>query len=206
MKTEHSFCYLPLDSTRSEHEQICDVQSGGPACEFLVRGSRGCRKSPREVPYPQRDRPQDGLAHPPRVRLYTSQLCCLGNSLGALSTRLNGLVGRGFERHRERREPRDCGLSARRHCRATSENGETRFEERVKDGNFFLKKSFQLPQEVYFLSMEKYRPVLFGIPLIVPCSEPTTLQDLYKSVWKQVSRLVSPLPPRDSATNHATDW
>lgn len=54
--------------------------------------------------------------------------------------------------------------------------------------------------------MEKYRPVLFGIPLIVPCSERTTLQDLYKSVWKQVSRLVSPLPPRDSATNHATDW
>ena len=125
-------------AARPGFEQICDVQSGGPACEFLVRGSRGCRKSPREVPYPQRDRPQDGLAHPPRVRLYTSQLGCLGNSLGALSTRLHGLVGRGFERHRERREPRDCGLSARRHCRATSENGETRFEERVKDGNFFF--------------------------------------------------------------------
>eukprot|EP00095_Tigriopus_kingsejongensis_P012381 snap_masked-scaffold190_size271632-processed-gene-1.19 protein:Tk12381 transcript:snap_masked-scaffold190_size271632-processed-gene-1.19-mRNA-1 annotation:"ubiquitin carboxyl-terminal hydrolase 32" len=62
-----------------------------------------------------------------------------------------------------------------------------------------------MPQEVYFLSMEKYRPVLFGIPLIVPCNETTTYQDLYKSVWTQVSRLVSPLPPRDSSTNHATD-
>ncbi|XP_059091562.1 ubiquitin carboxyl-terminal hydrolase 32-like isoform X4 [Tigriopus californicus] len=62
-----------------------------------------------------------------------------------------------------------------------------------------------MPQEIYFLSMEKYRPMLFGIPLIVPCNETTTLQDLYKSVWTQVSRLVSPLPPRDSSTNHATD-
>ena len=63
-----------------------------------------------------------------------------------------------------------------------------------------------VPQEVYFLSMEKYRPVLFGLPLIIPCSEESTYQDLYKSVWTQVSRLVSPLPPRDSTYNHATDW
>ena len=63
-----------------------------------------------------------------------------------------------------------------------------------------------MPQEVYFLSMEKYRPMLFGFPLIVPCSESTTFLDLYKSVWMQVSRLVSPLPPRDASQNHATDW
>lgn len=62
-----------------------------------------------------------------------------------------------------------------------------------------------LPQEVYFLSTEKYAPVLFGIPLILSVNESTTLQDLYKSVWQQVSRLVSPLPPRDSAHNHAAD-
>ena len=32
-------------------------------------------------------------------------------------------------------------------------------------------------------------------------------QDIYKAVWTQVSRLVSPLPPRDSGIqNHATDW
>ncbi len=63
-----------------------------------------------------------------------------------------------------------------------------------------------MPQEVYFLSMEKYRPVLFGLPVMVSCSEETTLQELYKTVWTQVARLVSPLPPRDSAHNHATDW
>lgn len=65
---------------------------------------------------------------------------------------------------------------------------------------------FQMPQEVYFLSTEKYRPTLFGLPLIVACSESSTYLDLYKSVWAQVSRLVSPLPPRDSSQNHATDW
>ena len=59
---------------------------------------------------------------------------------------------------------------------------------------------------MYFLAAEKYRPTLFGIPLILPCSEDTTHLDLYKAVWLQVSRLVSPLPPRDSVQNHATDW
>jgi ubiquitin carboxyl-terminal hydrolase 6/32 len=63
-----------------------------------------------------------------------------------------------------------------------------------------------MPQEVYFLSVEKYRPILFGLPLIISCTEMTTYQDMYKSVWTKVSRLVSPLPPRDSSQNHATDW
>ena len=63
-----------------------------------------------------------------------------------------------------------------------------------------------MPQEVYFLATEKYRPMLFGLPLIIPCSEYSTHQDLYKNVWTQVNRLVSPLPPRDSTQNHATDW
>ena len=54
--------------------------------------------------------------------------------------------------------------------------------------------------------MDKYRPVLFGIPLIVGCTAETSNQDLYQLVWTQVARLVSPLPPRDSSQNHATDW
>jgi hypothetical protein len=70
------------------------------------------------------------------------------------------------------------------------------------NGAYFL----QLPQEVYFMSIEKYSPVLFGIPLILTVNDSTTYLDLYKNVWLQVSRLVSPLPPRDSTTNHATDW
>ncbi|CAL4132443.1 unnamed protein product, partial [Meganyctiphanes norvegica] len=61
-------------------------------------------------------------------------------------------------------------------------------------------------QEVYFLSSQKTRPSLFGLPLIVPCNNLITHQDLYQSVWTQVSRLVSPLPPSETAVpNHAQD-
>ncbi|XP_034237598.1 ubiquitin carboxyl-terminal hydrolase 32 isoform X2 [Thrips palmi] len=61
-------------------------------------------------------------------------------------------------------------------------------------------------QDVYFMSSQKTKPSLFGLPIIVPCSESTTHQDLYQSVWLQVARLVSPLPPTDPAvSNHAQD-
>ena len=49
--------------------------------------------------------------------------------------------------------------------------------------------------------------MLFGIPLILSVGESTTLQELYKAVWQQVARLVSPLPPKEATSpNHATDW
>lgn len=62
--------------------------------------------------------------------------------------------------------------------------------------------------DVYFLSSLKTRPSLFGTPLILPCDEDSTHQDLYKAVWVQVGRLVSPLPPVEGGTpsNHAMDW
>ncbi|XP_026279470.1 ubiquitin carboxyl-terminal hydrolase 32 isoform X3 [Frankliniella occidentalis] len=61
-------------------------------------------------------------------------------------------------------------------------------------------------QDVYFMSSQKTKPSLFGLPIVVPCSENTTHQDLYQSVWVQVARLVSPLPPTDPAvSNHAQD-
>ncbi|KAL0267099.1 UNVERIFIED_CONTAM: hypothetical protein PYX00_009454 [Menopon gallinae] len=59
-------------------------------------------------------------------------------------------------------------------------------------------------QETYFLSSLKTKPSLFGLPVIVPCGDMVTHQDLYQSVWTQVARLVSPLPPGETA-NHATD-
>ena len=59
--------------------------------------------------------------------------------------------------------------------------------------------------ELYFLSSQKNRPSLFGMPLIVPCTVHTRTRDLYDSVWTQVSRLASPLPPQE-ASNHAQDW
>lgn len=60
--------------------------------------------------------------------------------------------------------------------------------------------------DVYFLSSQKARPGLFGTPIILPCVEDTTNQDLYQFVWTQVSRLVSPLPPSESkSANHAQD-
>uniref|UniRef100_A0A673L4E2 Ubiquitin carboxyl-terminal hydrolase 32 n=1 Tax=Sinocyclocheilus rhinocerous TaxID=307959 RepID=A0A673L4E2_9TELE len=58
--------------------------------------------------------------------------------------------------------------------------------------------------ELYFLSSQKNRPSLFGMPLIVPCTVHTCKKDLYDAVWIQVSRLASPLPPQE-ASNHAQD-
>ena len=68
-----------------------------------------------------------------------------------------------------------------------------------------------VPHESYFLCTEKFRPMLFGNPIVLPCSESTTYQDLYSCVWTQVSRLVTPLPPEGSGSapggsvNHAAD-
>jgi len=65
-----------------------------------------------------------------------------------------------------------------------------------------------MPQEFYFLSGEKYSPSLFGIPLVVNLApSQTTCQDVYRHVWTQVARLVSPLPPSEQAhnSNHAQD-
>lgn len=63
----------------------------------------------------------------------------------------------------------------------------------------------QMRTELYFLSSQKNRPSLFGMPLIVPCTVHTRKKDLYDAVWIQVSRLASPLPPQE-ASNHAQDW
>ncbi|XP_074026841.1 ubiquitin specific protease 32 isoform X2 [Leptinotarsa decemlineata] len=59
-------------------------------------------------------------------------------------------------------------------------------------------------QETYFLSQQKSKPSLFGIPLLLGFSEKSTCQSLYEAVWGQVTRLLSPLPQSDQ-TNHATD-
>lgn len=64
---------------------------------------------------------------------------------------------------------------------------------------------YQMRAELYFLSSQKNRPSLFGMPLIVPCTVHTRARDLYDAVWTQVSRLASPLPPQE-ASNHAQDW
>ena len=62
-------------------------------------------------------------------------------------------------------------------------------------------------QEVYFLSSQKCKPSLFGLPLVVASSEGSTHKSLYERVWGQVSRLVTPLPPSEAAagSNHAAD-
>ena len=68
-----------------------------------------------------------------------------------------------------------------------------------------------VPHESYFLCTEKFRPMLFGNPIVLPCSDSTTYQDLYSCVWTQVSRMVTPLPPEGSGSapggsvNHAAD-
>lgn len=59
-------------------------------------------------------------------------------------------------------------------------------------------------QDTYFLSHHKTKPSLFGVPLLIPLHDGVQNKDLYCSVWMQVSRLLSPLPP-SSTQNHAED-
>lgn len=61
-------------------------------------------------------------------------------------------------------------------------------------------------QDTYFLSHHKTKPSLFGVPLLIPLHDGVQNKDIYCSVWMQVSRLLSPLPPssRDQS-NHAED-
>lgn len=61
-------------------------------------------------------------------------------------------------------------------------------------------------QDTYFLSHHKTKPSLFGVPLLIPLHDGIQNKDIYCSVWMQVSRLLSPLPPssRDQS-NHAED-
>ncbi|XP_050309006.1 ubiquitin carboxyl-terminal hydrolase 32 isoform X2 [Anthonomus grandis grandis] len=59
-------------------------------------------------------------------------------------------------------------------------------------------------QDTYFLSQQKSKPSLFGMPLLLGCCSSSTCRDLYDLVWGQVTRLLSPLPQSDQ-TNHATD-
>ncbi|XP_076255455.1 ubiquitin specific protease 32 isoform X3 [Rhynchophorus ferrugineus] len=59
-------------------------------------------------------------------------------------------------------------------------------------------------QETYFLSQQKSKPSLFGMPLLLGCNSSSSCRDLYDLVWSQVTRLLSPLPQSDQ-TNHATD-
>ncbi|XP_006811225.1 ubiquitin carboxyl-terminal hydrolase 32-like [Saccoglossus kowalevskii] len=76
------------------------------------------------------------------------------------------------------------------------------------DGFVIAMHRKMMRMDVYFLSSQKTRPSLFGTPLILPCTVATRQSDLYKAVWTQVSRLVSPLPPSEngaSAKNHAQD-
>nr|CAI5835190.1 unnamed protein product [Callosobruchus analis] len=59
-------------------------------------------------------------------------------------------------------------------------------------------------QETYFLSQQKSKPSLFGMPILLGFNENSTCQSLYEAVWSQVTRLLSPMPQSDQ-TNHATD-
>ncbi|CAG9854986.1 unnamed protein product [Phyllotreta striolata] len=59
-------------------------------------------------------------------------------------------------------------------------------------------------QETYFLSQQKSKPSLFGLPILLDFDETSSCQSLYEGVWNQVTRLLSPSPQSDQP-NHATD-
>ncbi len=61
------------------------------------------------------------------------------------------------------------------------------------------------------MSHKRYRPVVFGVPLVVKLVENvTTCRDLYEDVWQQVKRLVNAPAAQNSGavgnhTNRALD-
>ena len=87
------------------------------------------------------------------------------------------------------------------------ENGEVDGESGPLSGFVVAVHRKILRMDVYFLSSQKSRPSLFGTPLLLPFYESTSQQELYASVWTQIARLVSPLPPSEASSpaNHAQD-
>ena len=65
--------------------------------------------------------------------------------------------------------------------------------------NFLVLPNPQIRMDAYFLSPQKNRSSLFGLPVIVPCNAKTKKSQLYRAVWTQVARLLSPAPPGDAA-------
>lgn len=62
-------------------------------------------------------------------------------------------------------------------------------------------------QDTYFLAHQRARPIVFGLPLVLPLSGNETGEGLLSAVWAQVARLVSP-PSQHTAglpTNQARD-
>ncbi|KAG1684339.1 Ubiquitin carboxyl-terminal hydrolase 32 [Nymphon striatum] len=88
---------------------------------------------------------------------------------------------------------------------SSSSHSDTIDPEKLKVVTAYHRKMIR--QDVYFLSSQKTKPSLFGLPIIIPITDTTTNQNIYELVWTQVSRLVSPLPPTEGITvpNHAQD-
>ena len=43
----------------------------------------------------------------------------------------------------------------------------------------------------YFLSWQKFRPALFGLPILISCQTGTTNRELYEYVWRHVSKYLT---------------
>ena len=109
------------------------------------------------------------------------------------------------------RVPAENSLSVNGHSRQNSFSSCSSMQNSMTDGQIntddiiIVVHRKMLRQEAYFLAPQKSRPMLFGLPLVIPYTPGMTHLDLYKRVWSLVARLVSPLPPTD-AYNHAQDW
>eukprot|EP00795_Rhopilema_esculentum_P015115 gene15115-6296_t len=96
------------------------------------------------------------------------------------------------------------------HKEATVSNGYLRpnlqssSSDNLLDGNCSFDSSDPLAQKIvivmhrkmvqmdaYFLSWQKFRPTLFGVPLLISCSKTTKRRDIYEDVWREIKRFVS---------------
>lgn len=177
---------------------------------------------PNEYPRKSPDKPIDGVIEPMKYNniddnadsnVTTTDSCCCGSERIYdlhLSKRMNGpatIYDRGGN---------SSACDSIEHTVPLSDkcNGKSAIKSCCRDGsqrtagNYLIAVHRKMSrQDTYFLSYHKSRPSLFGVPLLIPCYEGGTNKDLYCTVWMQVARLLSPLPPTPpDQSNHATDW
>jgi ubiquitin carboxyl-terminal hydrolase 6/32 len=77
----------------------------------------------------------------------------------------------------------------------------------LHDGFIFAIHRKTFLTEQYFVASQKNRPVLFGIPVVVPCTPSTPCREVYQMVWRSVERLIIPdRPSQDKQSTRKSDF
>lgn len=180
---------------------------------------------PNEYPSKSPDKPIESVSDPMKnnsddnaanISTTTTDSCCCADVGGDDEERIYDLrLSNGPSTIYDKRGGNSSACDSIEHSVPLSDkcNGKSAIKNCYRDGhrtagNYLIAVHRKMSrQDTYFLSYHKSRPSLFGVPLLIPCYEGGTNKDLYCTVWMQVARLLSPLPPTPpDQSNHATDW